>query len=173
MIPIMLTETVDWEATIRVWHPNSHMLAGFTSRKSSCLCTYLIKAVHHWMPVVVRKWLYDKYYPGVLCLLCREVELSDHVFTCSHNAEIRREILAAASTDWVSFAGSCSLLSSAVLQSLDQYFLDVGLYSALCKRFVLRNWCVEAIEVLKSKKEAVSIVVGFVGHFVELHCSKT
>ncbi|KAG9304070.1 hypothetical protein G9A89_005980 [Geosiphon pyriformis] len=124
-----------------------------TIRRSSYLRTYLMKAVHHQMSVVVRKWLYDKCYPGVLCLLYYEVELLDHVFT-------------------LSFAGFCSLLSSAVLRSLDWCFLDVDLYFVLCKEFVLRDWCVEAMEVLDSKKETISIVVGFVGYFVKLHCSK-
>ncbi|KAG9284838.1 hypothetical protein G9A89_003761 [Geosiphon pyriformis] len=146
MIPAMLINTVDWEATIR--------------------------AVHHRMPVVVRKQLYDKCYLGVLCLLCHEMELSDHVFMCFHDVEIWREVLATASANWMSFAGSCSLLFSAVLQSLDRCFLDIGLYSILCKRFVLRDWCAEAMEVLESKKEAVSVVVGFVEHFVELYHSK-
>ncbi|KAG9297312.1 hypothetical protein G9A89_002001 [Geosiphon pyriformis] len=169
----MLTETVDWKATIRVWHPDLHMLAGFTSWRSSCLCTYLIKTVHHQMPVAVRKWLYNKCYFGVLCLLCHEVELSDYVFMCSCDMEIQRKILAVVSANWVFFAESCSLSSSAVLQSLDQCFLDIGLYSVLCKGFVLRDWCAEAIKVLESKKKAVSVVVGFVGCFVELYRSKT
>ncbi|KAG9285554.1 hypothetical protein G9A89_006542 [Geosiphon pyriformis] len=129
------------------------MLGGKWALKSSYLYTYLIKAVHHQMPVVVRKQLYDKCYPGVLCLLCCEVELSDHVFT-------------------LFFAESCSLLSSGVLWFFNWCFLDVGLYSVLCKRFVLRDWCAEAMEVLDSKKKAVSVVVGFVGRFVELYHSR-
>ncbi|KAG9307735.1 hypothetical protein G9A89_023300 [Geosiphon pyriformis] len=140
--------------------------------RSSCLRTYLMKTVHHQMPVVMRKQLYNKHYLGVLCLLCCEVEFSDHVFTCSYDMKIRRNILAATSADWVSFTGSYSLSSSAVLRSLDQCCLDIDLYSVLCKGFVLRDWCVEAMEVLKSKKKAVSVVVGFVGHLVELYCSK-
>ncbi|KAG9284013.1 hypothetical protein G9A89_022787 [Geosiphon pyriformis] len=34
------------------------------------LQTYLIKAVHRRLPVAVRKKLYNRHYPGVLCLLC-------------------------------------------------------------------------------------------------------
>ncbi|KAG9301759.1 hypothetical protein G9A89_003306 [Geosiphon pyriformis] len=39
-------------------------------------------------------------------------------------------------------------------------------------RFVLKNWCAEAMEILESKKETVSVVVGFVGRFVKLYCLK-
>ncbi|KAG9290892.1 hypothetical protein G9A89_011042 [Geosiphon pyriformis] len=157
MISGVLIEAVDWDATVRVWHPDSHMLAGFTSQKSSCFRT---------------KHLYDKLYPGVLCLLCYEVELPDHVFTCSYNVEVYKKVLIAACSDWLSIVGSHGLLSSAVLQSFGQCFLDISLYSVLCKEFVLREWCEEAVEILDGKKETVSAVVSFVGHLVELHHSK-
>ncbi|KAG9284141.1 hypothetical protein G9A89_022915 [Geosiphon pyriformis] len=42
-----------WVVTAKVWHPDSYMLAGFTSHKSSMLRTYLMKAVHKKLPVVV------------------------------------------------------------------------------------------------------------------------
>ncbi|KAG9284891.1 hypothetical protein G9A89_003814 [Geosiphon pyriformis] len=168
----VLIETVDWDATVRMWHPNSHMLAGFTNRRSSSLCTYLMKTVHQQLPVAVRKRLYDKLYPGVLCLLCCKMELSDHVFTCSHNVEVYKEVLVIVCSDWLFVIGSYGSSSSAVLQSLGQCFLDVSLYLVLCKGFVLREWCEEAVGILNGKKEAVSTVVGFVGHLVELYCSK-
>ncbi|KAG9295585.1 hypothetical protein G9A89_003888 [Geosiphon pyriformis] len=59
VIPGVLIEAVDWDATVR-------------------------------LPVVVRKRLYNKLYPSVLCLLCYEVELPDHVFTCFHDIECVR-----------------------------------------------------------------------------------
>ncbi|KAG9296027.1 hypothetical protein G9A89_011879 [Geosiphon pyriformis] len=161
IISVWLVEIIDWGANIKVWHLNLYMLAGFTSRKSFCLCTYLIKAVHCQLSVVVRKWLYDKHYPGVLCLLCYEMELLDHVFMCSHDAKIWEEILAVASADWMFLAESCGLLSSTVLRFLDWCLLDIGLYS-----------CVETMEIFDSKKRAVSTVIGFVGCFVELYHSK-
>ncbi|KAG9298209.1 hypothetical protein G9A89_002697 [Geosiphon pyriformis] len=152
VIPGVLIEAMNWDATVKIWHLDSHMLAGFTSQRSSCLHTYLMKAVHQWLPVVVRKCLYDKLYPGVLCLLCHKVELPDHVFTCSYNVEICKKILVAMCLDWLFMVGLRGSLSSAVLQSLSQCSLDV--------------------EILDGKKETVSTVVGFVGHLVELHCSK-
>ncbi|KAG9291923.1 hypothetical protein G9A89_004861 [Geosiphon pyriformis] len=124
------------------------------------------------LSVVVRKWLYDKLYPGVLCLLCHEVELLDHVFTCSHNVEVYKEVLVTASLDWLSVVSPHGSSSSAVLQSLGWCSLDVNLYSVLCKKFVLREWCMEAVKIFDGRKEAISAVVGFVGHLVELYCSK-
>ncbi|KAG9302787.1 hypothetical protein G9A89_009564 [Geosiphon pyriformis] len=79
----VLVGNVNWVITSRVWHPNSHMLTKFTSRKSATLYMYIMKAVHHRLPVAVCKRLYNKKYSGVLCLLCSEVELPDHVFTCA------------------------------------------------------------------------------------------
>ncbi|KAG9304656.1 hypothetical protein G9A89_020220 [Geosiphon pyriformis] len=150
VIPGVLIEAMDWNATVRVWHSNSHMLAGF----------------------IIRKCLYDKLYPGVLCLLCREVKLPDHVFMCFHNVEVHKEVLVTVSLDWLSMVSPRGSLSSAVLQSLDWCSLDISLYSVLCKGFVLREWCEEVVEILDSKKEAVSAVIGFVECLVELHHSK-
>ncbi|KAG9304057.1 hypothetical protein G9A89_005967 [Geosiphon pyriformis] len=62
--------------------------------------------------------------------------------------KVHKEVLVMAFSDWLSVVGSCGLSSSAVLQSLDWCSLDVNL------------------------KEAVSAVVGFVGHLVELYHSK-
>ncbi|KAG9288231.1 hypothetical protein G9A89_021262 [Geosiphon pyriformis] len=137
-----------------------------TSRKSSVLRSYLIKAVHRWLPVAVRKRLYDKGYLGVQCLLCGEVELPDHVFLCA------LDILAKASASWVSLVRACTSSSSTVLQFLDLCSLNIGLYSVVCKGFVMEDWYTEAAGVFNNKKEAVSVVVDYIRHFVELHHSR-
>ncbi|KAG9284423.1 hypothetical protein G9A89_023680 [Geosiphon pyriformis] len=139
VVPSNLVGCVDWDVTAKIWHPDSHMLVSFTSQKFSGLCIYLIKAVHRWLPVAVRKRLYNKRYSGVLCLSCGEVKMSNHVFTCVSDAGVREEVLAKAFISWTSLLGVVSLASSAVLQDLSWCSLDVGLYSVLCKRFVLRN----------------------------------
>ncbi|KAG9304132.1 hypothetical protein G9A89_019694 [Geosiphon pyriformis] len=126
---------IDWVVTVKVWHPDSHMLAGFTSHKFLTLHTYLIKAVHRRLPVAVRKRLYDKCYPSVLCLLCSGVEFSDHAFTCVHESDVYGEILAEAFAHWSALAGGSP--TSAVLQVLSQCSIDVGLYTLICKGFVL------------------------------------
>ncbi|KAG9295055.1 hypothetical protein G9A89_017849 [Geosiphon pyriformis] len=88
VISEMLIKTVDW---------------GATAKKSSCLCTYLMKAVHRQLSVAVRKRLYDRFYSGVLCLLCHEI--------CG-------EVLAVASVDWLSMVGSCGSLPSACAEAV-------------------------------------------------------
>ncbi|KAG9286896.1 hypothetical protein G9A89_012446 [Geosiphon pyriformis] len=152
IIQSSLIECVNWSTISRVWHPDSHMLTGFTSWKSSKL--------------------YNKSYPGVLCLLCRKVELSNHVFSCAINADVYDEILAEAVMSWVSLLGSCVSSSSAVLQFFSRCFLDIGLYSVMCKRFVMSDWCLEAVEVFEIRKVAVGVVVNFVRSIAKLYCSR-
>ncbi|KAG9291939.1 hypothetical protein G9A89_004877 [Geosiphon pyriformis] len=133
-----------------MWHPDLHMLTGSTSQKFSVLQLYLIKAK-----------LYDKNYPGVLCLLCREVELPNHVFFCAMDAGVQEEIFAEAAVSWVSLVSFCVLFSSAVLQFLGCCSLDVGLYL-----------CLEAVGVFEVKKMAVGVVVNFVRSIVKLYHSR-
>ncbi|KAG9288633.1 hypothetical protein G9A89_006734 [Geosiphon pyriformis] len=142
------------------------MLAGFTSRASSMLRTYVMKAVHRRLPVAVRKRLYDKCYPSVLCLFCGKMEFSDHIFTCVHESGIRGEILAEASAHWSALAGGSS--ASAVLWVLSQCSIDVGLYTLVCKGFVLE----EACDVFEDRKVATARIVDYVRFVVGLHRAK-
>ncbi|KAG9305429.1 hypothetical protein G9A89_021147 [Geosiphon pyriformis] len=73
---------VDWFHSSMVWHPDLYMATGSTSRPSVNTCTYFMKALHHQLPVAVRKHLYNKCYPSVLCLYCGDVKSLDHVFFC-------------------------------------------------------------------------------------------
>ncbi|KAG9296167.1 hypothetical protein G9A89_014759 [Geosiphon pyriformis] len=73
---------VDWPGFSRVWHPDSHMATGFTSRHIANTYTYFMKALYYWLPMAVQKCIYDRCYPSVLCLYCGEVKVSDHVFSC-------------------------------------------------------------------------------------------
>ncbi|KAG9288917.1 hypothetical protein G9A89_019539 [Geosiphon pyriformis] len=132
------------------------MLAGSTSWKFSVLQSYLIKAVHHQLLMAIQKRLYDKSYSGVLCLLCKEVELLNYVFSCAMDAGVQDEILAKAAASWVFLMSSHVLSSSAVLQFLGCCFSN----------------CSEAVEVFEVRKMAVSVVVNFVRSVVELHHSR-
>ncbi|KAG9289773.1 hypothetical protein G9A89_015353 [Geosiphon pyriformis] len=109
---------INWIVTVMVWHPDSHMLTGFTSYKSSMLQTYLIKAVHRRLLIVIRKRMYDRHYPGVLCLLCSGVKFSDHSFTCAYESSIRDKILAKTSAHWFVLAGVSRSSASTVLRVL-------------------------------------------------------
>ncbi|KAG9298742.1 hypothetical protein G9A89_012810 [Geosiphon pyriformis] len=144
---------IDWVVMTKVWHLDSHMLTGFTSQISSTLHTYIMKAVHRKLPVVVRKSLYDKCYPSVLCLFCGGVEFSDHAFTCVHEFGICGEILAEASAHWSALAGGS--LASAMLQVLSQCSFDVRLYTLVCKGF-------EACSIFEDKKVATTQIVDYV-----------
>ncbi|KAG9289729.1 hypothetical protein G9A89_014464 [Geosiphon pyriformis] len=146
------------------------MLVGFTSRAFSSLRTYVMKTVHRRLPVAIRKRLYDKCYPSVLCLLCGEVEFSDHIFTCVHESGIRGEILAEASAHWSALSGGSS--ASAVLWVLSQCSIDVGLYTLVCKGFVLEEWYEEACDVFEDRKVATARIVDYVRFVVGLHRTK-
>ncbi|KAG9292017.1 hypothetical protein G9A89_017916 [Geosiphon pyriformis] len=123
-------------------------------------------------PPTVRKRLYDKGYPGVFCLLCGEVKLFDHVFSCISDANIQKKILAGAFALWVSLLGPCFLTPSATLMFLDSCSSNVGLYSVLCKGFVMSDWCLEAIGAFKNKKRTADVVIDFVRGVVELYYTK-
>ncbi|KAG9297001.1 hypothetical protein G9A89_008587 [Geosiphon pyriformis] len=102
-------------------------------------------------------------------IVCGGVEFSDHAFTCSRNVVICDEILVEASAHWVLVAGFCDLSSSAVLWTLSTCFLNVGLYSIVCKGFVLDEWCKEAWGVFENKKQAIGEVISFVRFVADLH----
>ncbi|KAG9298858.1 hypothetical protein G9A89_015879 [Geosiphon pyriformis] len=94
VVPSLIVMDIDWNFTTRIWHLDSYLFAGSMSWKSSSLCSYLIKAVHEQLLVTVRKRLYNKGYPGVLCLLCGKVELLDYIFTCGQDVGVQSKILA-------------------------------------------------------------------------------
>ncbi|KAG9296724.1 hypothetical protein G9A89_001356 [Geosiphon pyriformis] len=136
-----------WDVTATIWHPNSHMLFEFTSRKSANLHMYLMKAVYRWLPVAVKKKLYSRGYPGVLCLLCSKVEFFDHVFTCSGNSGLYENILVEAADKWMSMSGLSSSSLSAILLLLSSCSSDVSLYIAVCQDFGMKDWFAKAILV--------------------------
>ncbi|KAG9302143.1 hypothetical protein G9A89_020577 [Geosiphon pyriformis] len=111
---------------------------------------------------VVRKRLYDKYYPGVLCLHCGKVEFSDHVFTCNKESVSYKEILFECVAGWKSIAGSCLQIPSTVLVSLFSCVFNIGLYALLCKSFVLVRWFEKVLQIFEDCREAACILVDFV-----------
>ncbi|KAG9284576.1 hypothetical protein G9A89_004618 [Geosiphon pyriformis] len=133
---------VDWFRSSMVWHPDSHMVTSSTSRPSANAHTYFMKALHHQLPVAVRKRLYNKYYTSVLCLYCGDVESSDHVFFCKTLTGL-------------------SLFSSVVMQLLSSCASDFPVFVALCKGFVFNDWFCEAVSVFRDPKIAELEVVKF------------
>ncbi|KAG9296096.1 hypothetical protein G9A89_011948 [Geosiphon pyriformis] len=130
-----LWDEIDWSKFSLVWHPDSHMAAGFTS-------TYFMKALHYRLPVAVHKHLYDKYYSSVVCLFCGDIEVLDHV-VCS----------------------GLSHFSSCVSQLLSTCISDVAIGVALYKGFVFNDLYCESVSVYKDPKVMVFNVVDFVHKF--------
>ncbi|KAG9300870.1 hypothetical protein G9A89_015326 [Geosiphon pyriformis] len=122
--------------------------------------------------LAVKKRLYNRSYPRMLCLLCDEIELSDHVFTCFGDFGFHENILVKAASKWTLLFSILCLSASAILQSLSMYFSDVGLYTAICKNFVLRDWYAKAVLVFEEKRKAVLTFVKFNRFVVELYCVK-
>ncbi|KAG9303268.1 hypothetical protein G9A89_013594 [Geosiphon pyriformis] len=129
-----------------------------------------MKAVHRRLPVVIRKRLYDKRYPNVLCLFCGGMEFSDHAFTCVHESGVCGKILAETSVCWSALAGGSPVF--AVLRVLSQCFFDVGLYTLVCKGFVLGEWYEEACSIFEDRKVAATQIVDYVRFVVKLHRAK-
>ncbi|KAG9289861.1 hypothetical protein G9A89_015441 [Geosiphon pyriformis] len=122
-----------------------------------------MKAVHRRLPVAVRKRLYDKCYPSVLCLFCGEVKFSDHAFTCVHESGVRDEILAEASARWSALAGGSPASAMFVFEDrkmaaariVDFVRFVVGLYHA-------KVWLARASHQVVMEKAGLVCDVGVV-----------
>ncbi|KAG9285955.1 hypothetical protein G9A89_002375 [Geosiphon pyriformis] len=148
-----LHSDVDWLSFSRVWHPDLHMATGFTSRLTADTCTYLMKALHHQLPVAVWKCIYNKCYPNVLCLYCSEVEVSDHVFSCAVDNSVHCQVLESCMSYWKSLSG-LFLPSLVVLQLMLTCASDLLVSLALYKGFVFNGWLQEAVTVFHDPKIA-------------------
>ncbi|KAG9295823.1 hypothetical protein G9A89_009052 [Geosiphon pyriformis] len=155
---------IDWFRLSLVWHPDFHMAAGFTSKRTAGFWTYFIKALHHWLSVAMCKWLYDKHYPSVVCLFCSDVEVSDHVFSCSFDANGRAQLLDAHAAVWDVYSG-LDHFSSGVSQLMSTCVSDISVSTALCKGFVFKNWFCESVSVFKDSRIAGQNIVAFVHEF--------
>ncbi|KAG9286189.1 hypothetical protein G9A89_014175 [Geosiphon pyriformis] len=156
-----LHSDVDWLVSSKVWHPDLHMATGFTSRCTADICTYFMKALHHWLSMAVRKRIYDKCYPSVLCLYCDEMEVSDHVFSCVIDDVACHRILESCMSSWKVLSG-LFLSASCVLQLLLACASDFLVFSTLCKGFVFKGWLQEAVSVFHVPKVADIKIADFV-----------
>ncbi|KAG9291422.1 hypothetical protein G9A89_021840 [Geosiphon pyriformis] len=66
-------------------HPDSYLAASFTTVQMAGYRSYFMKAFYWRLSVAICKCLYDKSYFSIACLFCGDVEVSDHVFSCSHD----------------------------------------------------------------------------------------
>ncbi|KAG9300126.1 hypothetical protein G9A89_000866 [Geosiphon pyriformis] len=159
-----LLSDINWCRSSSVWHPNSHMAVGFTSKRTAGLCTYFIKALYHRLPVAVCKCLYDRSYPSVICLYCGCVEILDHVFSCDSDFASHGRLLGDFAVKWEGISGlHCP--SSYVLQTFSSCVFDISVCVALCKGFVFNDWFFEAVSVFGDLKLAGVKIVDFVHDF--------
>ncbi|KAG9302504.1 hypothetical protein G9A89_007208 [Geosiphon pyriformis] len=148
---------VDWFRSFLVWHSDSYMAAGFTNHHSANFCSYFMKALHHRLPIAVRKHLYDKHYPSVMCLYCGDIEVSDHL-----------QLFVDFAFAWRAVSGLSHALSH-VSQMLSDCLTDLGLVVSLYKSFVLVNWYQKATSCFGDSKTASDKVIEFVRAFMEKH----
>ncbi|KAG9301445.1 hypothetical protein G9A89_018117 [Geosiphon pyriformis] len=159
----LLTD-IDWCRSSSVWHPDSHMAAGFISIWTTGLRMYFMKALHHRLSVVIRKHLYDRSYPSVVCLFCGNVEVSNHVFSCNSDFANRDRLLGDFAVKWEGISGLRGP-SFHVLQTFSLCILDTSVCVALCKGFVFNDWFFEAVSVFGDLKLAGAKIVDFVCDF--------
>ncbi|KAG9288279.1 hypothetical protein G9A89_021310 [Geosiphon pyriformis] len=159
-----LCTNIDWFKLLLVWHPDSHMAAGFTSKWTAGFRTYFMKALHHQLPVVVRKQLYNKHYSSVVCLFCGDVEVSDHAFSCPFDADGHARLLNVHVAIWGVHSGLAYFFSG-VLQLLSTCVFNISVSTALCKGFVFKDWFRKSVSVFKDSRKASQNIVAFVYEF--------
>ncbi|KAG9284718.1 hypothetical protein G9A89_002603 [Geosiphon pyriformis] len=139
VVPANLHADIDWLRSFLVWHPHSHLASSFTS------------TLYYQLPVVVQKCLYDRSYPNVVCLFCGDIEVLDHIFSCSfETVEVHSGLV------WSSLCVS-QLLSTCVADAV------VG--TVLCKGFVFSGWFCKSVLVFKDFKIVTLVIVNFMCAF--------
>ncbi|KAG9305740.1 hypothetical protein G9A89_005138 [Geosiphon pyriformis] len=166
-----LRADVNWSRSYLVWHPDSHLAAGFTSTCTASSQTYFMKALHHCLLVAVYKQLYSKEYPSVRCLFCGDVEISDHVFSCPFDAGNRARLMNAHASVWETHSG-LSRSTSCVSQSLSNCASNAVVSMAICKGFVFNEWYHEFFSVFKNSKAAAQNIVAFVRKLCFAFCDE-
>ncbi|KAG9289900.1 hypothetical protein G9A89_010206 [Geosiphon pyriformis] len=159
-----LCANVNWSRFSLVWHPDLHMATSFTNRILANAHSYFIKALHHWLPVAVRKQLYNRLYSSVLCLYCGDIEVSDHVFSCEIDDSAWHRLLDSHINTWKTLSGS-SVFSSCLLQLLSFCVSGSLVSMALHKSFVFDNWFCKAVSIFYSSKVACLKVIDFTCSF--------
>ncbi|KAG9303014.1 hypothetical protein G9A89_006231 [Geosiphon pyriformis] len=142
IIDASMIRDVDWVCTTLVWHPDSHMAAGFTSRFTANLCSYFIKTLYHYLLVAVRKHIYNSRYPSVLCFHYKDIEGSNYFFICLFDAKICGNLLKSYLAQWDTQSG-----------------------------FLFKDWYLEALFIFDGAKITGENVVKFVRDLGVAHCA--
>ncbi|KAG9287137.1 hypothetical protein G9A89_001031 [Geosiphon pyriformis] len=147
------------------------MAAGFTSLHTAGFRTYFMKALHHRLPVAVRKRLYNRRYPSVVCLFCGDVEISDHVFSCSFDAVGHEHLMNTFVAAWEARSG-LSRSFSCVSQLLSTCASNCVVGVVLCKGFIFNDWYRESVSIFKNPRVAACNMVFFVSEFCAVFRNK-
>ncbi|KAG9298068.1 hypothetical protein G9A89_018151 [Geosiphon pyriformis] len=73
-------------------------------------------------------------YSSIVCIKCKMVKDSDHLFLCTHNDNAKKNLLSNIKVKW------CKLVAEA----------SSNLYILLVKRFVLRSWMTDTVHYFSS-----------------------
>ncbi|KAG9304136.1 hypothetical protein G9A89_019698 [Geosiphon pyriformis] len=156
-----LRANINWPRLSLVWHPDSHLAAGFISVRTAGFCSYFMKGLHHQLLVAVHKRLYNRLYSNVVCLFCKNVEVSDHVFSCLFDTADCVWLMDTCASAWEVCSG-LSRFSLCVFQLLFDCAANVDVCAALYKDFVFGGWFNESVSVFKDLKVASLNIVNFV-----------
>ncbi|KAG9300289.1 hypothetical protein G9A89_011362 [Geosiphon pyriformis] len=155
-----LFSEIDWHWSLLVWHPDLHMVTGYTSKALANVHTYFMKALYCQLPVAVCKCLYNKCYLSILCLYCGKMKISDHVFSCKIDELTWHQILESHVNSWKSLLGLSHFFSD-VLQLLLTCISDYFLSMTLFKGCVFEGWFCETVFIFHDPKVVCCEVVEF------------
>ncbi|KAG9302975.1 hypothetical protein G9A89_022635 [Geosiphon pyriformis] len=82
-----------------------HFVRDVFCRHTVSLQTYFMKTFYHWLPVAMQKYLYDRCYANVVCLFCGNIEVSDHIFSCSFDAAGHVQLFVVYALAWKARSG--------------------------------------------------------------------
>ncbi|KAG9307732.1 hypothetical protein G9A89_023297 [Geosiphon pyriformis] len=133
---------VDWLHSSLVWHPDLHMAASFTNKLLVNAHTYFIKALHHWLPVLLssyvsnpfvstalyKDFVFDDWFCETVSIFCdfKVASLKVVEFVYSLGLAFRADI-------WSVCAKHCAYMEKNKLIPLDG--LTLILVSGLASRF--------------------------------------
>ncbi|KAG9297496.1 hypothetical protein G9A89_020898 [Geosiphon pyriformis] len=161
--------TVDMNRSFSVWHPDNKIWSGYTSSSSASLYSYLMKSLHCYLPVTMKKRLYNSKYPSVLCIRCGLVENLDHFFLCVQDDGTREALLLATRVKWCEMVG-CLVIENIVIKSFCEAGSAGGLYMMLAKEFVLKSCVADAARHFGFQSDS-DMVIGLVYNMVKYHRS--
>ncbi|KAG9287888.1 hypothetical protein G9A89_017483 [Geosiphon pyriformis] len=170
MVDESFSDLIDKHHTFNMWHMDGQIKSSYTISASVMLSLYFVKALHHQLPVVKRKKLYNLSYLNVLCIHYGLLEDSDHIFVCVFNVNTRNDLILEAIKDWTILVGA-HVICSVVVCLLHKAMDSNSLYMSLFKGFMFKDWVAKTKWFLEIESNSGSLVVDLVHHFAKNHRS--